>query len=121
MKKKFKDPNIFIWKTPDYKQGSKYTSGMPDYMCVTKGRTIWFEVKMSATKSTFNLNDIRESQYIGFDILNNAGAEVYIGIFVGKNLFTIPYLNIRQIKFLTTQKSVDLNWMKIYNCDLGGV
>ena len=67
LKKIFNDPSIYIKKVADKKVlGHGANTGLPDYLCIVKGITTWYEVKQSATKSTFNLNIISESQYIEF-------------------------------------------------------
>ena len=114
LKKQLDDPNIYIKKLPDKKQGNTSNIGMPDYLCITKKRTLWFEVKLSHTKSTFNLNEVSESQYIEFDKMHNAGAKIFIAIYVEKELFIVPYVNVRFAKFSTNDKSVNLQTLNAW-------
>lgn len=109
LKRYLGDPKAYIRKLPDLKQGSRCPPGMPDYVTISKGITRWFEVKLSHTKTTFNLNDISESQYIEFDKMHNGGADIFIAVYIGKELFIIPYKDIWVEKFLGNTTSLNLS------------
>lgn len=108
LKKALGEP-IYIKKLPDKKQGNVQNIGMPDYLCITKGQTRWYEVKLSHTKTTFNLNDISESQYIEFSKMHQAGAEIYVAVYISKDLFIIPYKDIWVEKFLGNTTSLKVS------------
>ena len=82
---------------------------MPDYLCITKGKTVWYEVKLSHTKTTFNLNEISESQYIEFSKMHQAGAEIYVAVYINNELFIIPYKDIWVEKFLGNTTSLKVS------------
>jgi penicillin-binding protein-related factor A (putative recombinase) len=115
IKKLFNDPNIYIRKVPDKKiTGLGTTMGLPDYIVITNGITYWFEVKMSNTKTTFNLSLISESQYIEFTKMRNAGAQVIIAIYVDNKLYLINYGHIFNYKFVQGKKSLTLEELYPY-------
>jgi len=105
LKKVLGEP-IFIFKMPDLKQGAKGIPGMPDYLCISKGQTMWFEVKTTPSKKSFNLNLVSETQYIMFNKMHDAGAIIYIAAYLNKELYVVPYKEIRVTKFLTTETSI---------------
>lgn len=108
LKKELNDPKAFIKKLADAKQGTLSNNGMPDYLVISKGRTIWFEVKLSHTKTTFNLSDIRESQYIVLDKMHNAGATIFMAIYVDKELYIVPYMNVSAARILSNTPSINI-------------
>lgn len=108
LKKVFGQP-VFIHKMPDLKQGTRGNIGLPDYLCVSRGKTMWFEVKTTPSKKSFNLNLISESQYIVFDKMHNAGAVIYIAIYLNKELYIVPYNEVQALKFLTTETSIPID------------
>jgi len=110
--KKVFGEKTFIHKMPDLKQGARGIPGMPDYLCISKGKTMWFEVKTTPSKKVFNFNLISESQYIIFDKMHNAGAAIYIAIYLNKELYIVPYKEIQTLKFLTTDTSISVD--KLY-------
>lgn len=108
-------PGCYIKKMPDKKQtGLGIGTGLPDYLCIAKGKTKWFEVKLSHTKTTFNLNDISESQYIEFDKMHNAGATIFLAIYVNKELYIVPYLNVRFAKFSSGDTSINISTLNAW-------
>jgi len=79
-KKKY--PNGFIKKIPDFKQmGSMGAVGLPDYMVINNGETIWYEVK-SSFGDTINLHShFTPGQLITFMKMILAGANIQIFCF----------------------------------------
>lgn len=110
--KEYPNSTVFIKKLADAKQGAGSNVGLPDYLLIYNGKTIWFEVKQSRTKTTFNLNDISESQYITFDKMHDAGATIHVGVYVDKELYIVPYYNLRFTKFVGGEKSVTIETLK---------
>jgi penicillin-binding protein-related factor A (putative recombinase) len=108
LKKLFTDPYTYIKKVADAKQGFGATNnaGLPDYLVISEGRTLWFEVKTSPTKTTFNLKNISDSQYKEFTKIINAGGKILLGIYVNKELYVIDYKTIQLIRYVGIEKSV---------------
>lgn len=107
LKKLFTDPQTYIKKVADPKQGTTGNIGLPDYLVISEGRTLWFEVKMSPTKTTFNLNLINDAQYAEFTKIINAGGKILLAIYVGKELYIIDYKVIQLIRYVGVEKSVN--------------
>lgn len=111
----FGKKDLFITKFPDYKQGSKGISGVPDYLVIYKGKTLWFEVKNAESNTTFNMNKIRETQYITINELSKAGAQIYIAIYMNDGeLYIIDWGVITVFGLLVTDKITrsDLNILR---------
>jgi len=106
IKKLFTDPQTYIKKIADKKQGTNGNIGLPDYIVISEGRTLWFEVKTSPTKTTFNLNLISDSQYTEFTKMKNAGAIILVGIYINKELYVVDYKKLQLIKYIGERKSV---------------
>lgn len=79
-KKEF--PKAFIKKIPDYKVlGSAGAVGLPDYLIIDKGKTIWYEVK-SGFGDTINLKShFTDGQKITFFQMLSAGININIYCF----------------------------------------
>jgi Holliday junction resolvase len=101
-------PGAYIKKLPDYKQtGSGALRGLPDFIVVSQGRTLWFEVKYTTSRRSFTLNEIRAAQWIEFAaLLEHGGYDVQIAIYDGayelhwrtfSHLLTARSLNNRRI------------------------
>jgi penicillin-binding protein-related factor A (putative recombinase) len=104
---KNKYPGAFIHKVADYKQiGHGGNKGIPDYLVVFKGKTIWYEVKMVKSKKIFNFSEINDNQWIVFRHLFNAGANINVLVLDGNNKWNICpfsfiyYLKTNEIEFL---------------------
>lgn len=108
LKKLFTDPQTYIKKIADKKQGTNGNIGLPDYLVISEGRTLWFEVKTSPTRTTFNLNLISDSQYMEFTKMMNAGSKIFIGIYIGRELYIVDFKKLQLLKYIGTQKSVSL-------------
>jgi len=110
LKKVFIEKNTYIKKLPDKKQtGLSMSAGLPDYIVISKGKTLWFEVKQVKRETsvyTFNLQEISHSQYIEFNKMHNVGAKIYIAIYLNKELFVVPYDKIAFAKFVAGEKSI---------------
>jgi penicillin-binding protein-related factor A (putative recombinase) len=111
LKKAYNDLNIYIRKLPDKKQTGLSTGlGLPDYLVISKGKIDWFEVKQVKDKkyniNTFNLNNISDSQYIEFTKMTNAGANIYIAIYLNKELYIVPYDKIQFAKYIGGETSI---------------
>jgi hypothetical protein len=109
LKKAFKD--AYIKKMPDKKQTGLSTGlGLPDYLVINKGDTFWVEVKLAKDKKytlhTFNLNLISESQWIEFRIMHNAGAKIYLAIYLNTELYIVPFDKLLFSKFISGDISI---------------
>lgn len=66
-------PDGFIIKWPDYKQTNlTHSAGIPDYLTIHNGTTIWYEVK------TWKNKTFTEAQKYMFPIMQKAGAIIYV-------------------------------------------
>lgn len=106
LKKLFIDPQTYIRKIADKKQGTTSNIGLPDYLVISEGRTLWFEVKKSNTKTTFNLNLVSDAQYAEFAKMMNAGSKILLAIYVGKELYVVDFKKIQLIKYVGEVTSV---------------
>jgi len=96
-------PNGFIKKIPDFKQmGNSGAVGLPDYLIIDKGKTIWYEVK-SGFGDTINWNYFTDGQQVTFMKMYMAGADIKIYCFTKtKGVRVIQYeelLKKDKIKF----------------------
>lgn len=74
-------PEGFIKKIPDYKQlGSAGAVGLPDYLLINKGKTVWYEVK-SGFGDTITWRHFTPGQKVTFRQMLKAGADVKIFCF----------------------------------------
>lgn len=111
--KKWKGCCYYLKKLPDKKQcGTSGSIGLPDYLFIHDGKTLWYEVKLSHTKTTFPLSDIRDSQMIEFRKMVMSGAEIYFAIYVSNILYIIDYKLIAPLKEKGDVKSVDINQLQ---------
>ena len=111
IQKMLKDPNLYCKKIPDKKvTGLSANKGLPDYLIITKGKTYWFEIKQVVSKKyiphTFNLDNISDNQWIEFTAMTNAGAEIFIAIYLNKELYIIPFESVQYAKFIGGEKSI---------------
>lgn len=109
LKKSLNDEKIWIRKLPDKKQTGLSTGlGLPDYMIITKGTTLFFEVKKSSNKKSFAMKDISDSQVIEFNKILNAGGKIFLAIYIGKELYIVDYKYLAYMKLLSTDKSIPI-------------
>lgn len=110
IKKLFNDPDIYIKKMPDKKQSIMGAIGLPDYLVITKGVTYWFEVKQAVNKKytihTFNLNLISATQWTEFMKMHNAGAKIFVAIYLNKDLYIVPFSRLSVAKFIAGAISI---------------
>jgi len=102
-------PNAYIWKVADYKQiGNAGNKGLPDYLVISEGKYIWFEVKMIKSLKVFNLNEINENQWAEFCHMFTACADIKILIIL-KNYkhYCIDFQDCLKFKE-NAEKSLDL-------------
>lgn len=89
-------PEGFIKKIPDFKIGGTLGAvGLPDYLIINQGKTIWYEVK-SSFGDTINLRShFTDGQKIVLTKMIKAGADVKIYCFTKtKGRMVIDYKNI---------------------------
>jgi hypothetical protein len=108
--KKLFGPTAYIHKIPDKKQTNNGgATGLPDYL-VIKDETFWFEVKQVKSEKynvlTFNLKEIADTQWREFIKMYNAGAKIYIAIYLNKELYIISFKEIVEAKFLSGATSI---------------
>lgn len=100
----------YIKKMPDRKQSISGAIGLPDYLVIYDGRTLWFEVKLEKSEKynihTFNLNNISESQWIEFNAMRGSGADIYVAIYLNKELYIVPYKDLQFAKFISGATSI---------------
>ena len=71
----------FIKKIPDFKiMGNAGAVGLPDYLIIDKGETIWYEVK-SAFGDTLTFKHFTDGQKITFAKMFRAGANIKVYCF----------------------------------------
>lgn len=100
----------YIKKMPDFRQiGDGSQSGMPDYLVIHKSNTLWFEVKKTMSAKTFNLDLIRESQWIEFNKMTKHGAKVFIALLMNKHFYIIEFNILYDLKFYMNVKSIKLS------------
>lgn len=106
LNKEAKGLNYYSIKVPDFKAtGNRSTSGLPDYLCIIDGLTLWFEVKMVHSKKGFNLDEIRESQWITFNKMRKAGADIFLAIYLNKkSLYIVPFDKLSKVNNLLVGK-----------------
>lgn len=99
--------NGYIKKIPDYKQTMNSSlRGLPDFLVINNYETFWFEVKMTNSNKTFNLNDVRDTQWIEFKKMLDAGAFIVLAIYFGKDLRFINFKELYDLKFKHNVNSI---------------
>lgn len=96
-------PEAYIKKMPDYKQlGSGAVVGLPDYLLIDNGDTIWYEVK-SAFGDTITLKHFTSGQLQEFPKMIKSGAIVRVYCFTktkGEQIIDFEeMMRERKIKF----------------------
>lgn len=83
----------YIKKIPDYKQtGGSALKGLPDFLVIHEGYTIWYEVKYIKSERVFSLSEINDNQWLEFSKMQKAGAMIKIAVLTGKGSFVeIPF------------------------------
>jgi hypothetical protein len=89
-------PGAYVVKMPDFKQtGSAHLRGMPDFMVCHGGVTMWYEVKLMKTKSTFSLSEMRPAQWVVFDSMLRSGVDVTLAVLMADGGFVlIPFSDV---------------------------
>jgi len=68
-----KYPDVFIVKWPDFKQtGQSHSAGIPDYLTIDNGITIWYEIK------TYKAKTFTPAQKYMFPVMQKAGAIIFV-------------------------------------------
>lgn len=96
-------PHAFIKKIPDYKVlGNSAAIGLPDYLVINNGKTIWYEVK-KVKGNTISLRNFTDGQLHEFPKMIEAGAEIIIYVFTkSKGIQTFLFeelMNSGKLKF----------------------
>ena len=66
-------PKGFIIKWPDYKMtGQAHSAGIPDYLTIDSGQTVWYEVKTHKSR-TFT-----PAQKAIFPVMQSVGANIMV-------------------------------------------
>lgn len=108
--------NIYIKKMPDFKQtGESGLRGLPDYLVIISGDTLWFEVKLSSSKKFFNLDSISENQFIECKKMADNGARIFFPIYMDKKFYIIEYNSIFNAKFIYKLKKIDKKQLESAN------
>lgn len=93
--KKYFGPNAYIKKIPDFKQTGSLSGGMPDYMVISNGMTLWYEIKsLSISKKSFAIKEFTDQQLCEFPKIIKAGGKIVILLYHGKDMYIIPWISI---------------------------
>jgi penicillin-binding protein-related factor A (putative recombinase) len=71
-------PDAFIFKVPDFKQTYNTNGGLPDYLLINNGKTIWYEIKKPKNKKFLNINDFTDKQLIVFKKMLKNKADIKV-------------------------------------------
>jgi penicillin-binding protein-related factor A (putative recombinase) len=92
LKEFYKGENTFIRKIPDFKQTGSMIGGLPDYLVINNGYTVWYEIKyLTDKKKSFSINEFTEQQLQIFSKMSVSGANINILIYWGKEKVEIPW------------------------------
>lgn len=99
-----------IVKFPDFKAGAILSSGYPDYLVIHDGNHLWFEVKTTPSKYTFNFNLIEDSQWRVFKMMLNNDIDVNLAVYTSD--WTLHMLKFSDILKLQTAEICVLTLQK---------
>jgi len=98
------NPSAYIHKIPDFKATrSSAGAGLPDYVTVSNGNTMWYEVKTVPGK-TLSLSHFTPAQRRVFPLMLRAGAEIIVWVKLKRGHFSCFYdtlLKEKKLKLLT--------------------
>lgn len=72
-------PGAYVKKLPDFKSSGSVQGGLPDYISIVKGITVWYEVKTSDTH-TLRLSHFTSQQVIEFTKMLKVGAVIVCSV-----------------------------------------
>ena len=74
-------PDAYIKKIPDYKvMGNAAAVGLPDYLTIWNGETIWYEIK-SVSGNTLALRHFTDGQLQEFPKMLAVGAKILVVVY----------------------------------------
>jgi penicillin-binding protein-related factor A (putative recombinase) len=76
LRRKYK--NAFVHKVPDYKQTLNMHGGLPDYLVINNGKTIWYEIKQPKSKKFLSIKDFTQAQIIIFNKMIYSKANIKV-------------------------------------------
>ena len=86
-------PASIIFKIPDFKMtGMLGNAGLPDYLTINNGRTVWCEVK-TAKAHTLYIKDFTQGQHRVFYEMVSCGANIEVWLYSQKK-FTVRKLSL---------------------------
>jgi len=92
-------PFAYLKKIPDFKiMGNLAVVGLPDYLSIEEGRTIWYEVK-SVKGNILALRHFTDGQLQEFPKMIEAGAIIFVYVFTkSKGCKTVRFEKIMEQK-----------------------
>lgn len=111
--KKFYYNKCYIKKIPDFKVSGILSGGLPDYLIIYKGRTIWYEIKdLEKDKKSFPFTKFTEQQCVEFVSMTRNCAEIYIYITHGKRSYNIRWIDMYHYMLAGKRKSIPIELLK---------
>jgi len=105
-------PKGYIKKMPDFKITGMLKGGMPDYLVIEKGKTIWYEIKtLDQKKKSFPASSFTNQQMIEFRLMYKAKANIKILLYHGKNYYLFNWSLIYN-HFINNNKSIKINMLR---------
>lgn len=96
MKKRW--PAMYIKKIPDYKvMGNAAAVGLPDYLTIWMGETVWYEVK-KVKGNTLALRHFTDGQLQEFPKMLNARAVILVYVFAKSGTHTVNFREVLEKK-----------------------
>lgn len=107
--KEFYYNKCYIKKIPDFKVSGILSGGLPDYLVIYKGKTIWYEIKdLEKSKKSFSFDKFTEQQCIEFVSMTRNKAEIYIYITHGRKSYCVRWTKIYHYMLIGERKSIPL-------------
>ncbi len=94
-------PTGFIKKVPDFKVGGGSSAGLPDYLVIDNGLTIWYEVKKIPGRTLNLKSHFTDAQKIVFHKMNEQGADIFIYCFTKTGVEMVDYNRLEQNKTIS--------------------
>jgi len=109
--KEYYGKGVFIKKIPDFKQTGAVLGGLPDFLIIYKGETIWYEVKkISSNRNFLRIADFTNQQLVNFKKMIENGANIKILVYrcKGAQKLIIDYKDVYK-SFIMKRNSLNFS------------
>lgn len=113
---KFYNNECYIKKIPDYKISGVMSGGLPDYLVIVNGCTIWYEIKsLNEKKKSLTFDTFTNQQCKEFTLMIKHGSLIYIYLIHGKKYYNITWNQVYSYMLEGARKSIPIKLIKEWN------